>query len=169
MATEGMSEILKAFKGMKAAAQVKVMRKSLNAALNPAIKELRASAPKGSKPHKTYKGRVVPPGFLSRSVIKSTRISKDKKQVFGNVRMKSEAWYGSLLEHGWRPGKRSKDVKRASKKGSLSDSKLKSLGDNRRKIQGNKWFSKSIKRAEENVSKAYADKMFKEIMSGFKK
>lgn len=173
MATEGLDDILKAFEGLKKGAQAKVMRQALNAALVPVVKELRASAKKGSKPHKTYKGRLVAPGFLSRSVIKSTRLSKDKHQVFGNVRLKSEAWYGSLLEHGWRPGKRSRDVKRASKrksgKGGLSDEALKSLGDKRTKITGTKWFSKAVKRSEEEIYKAYADKMQQAILKEFRK
>jgi ribosomal protein L32 len=171
MATEGLDDINKAFELIGRAAQLKVMRRSLNAALNPALKELRANAPKGSKPHKTYKGRAVAPGFLSRSIKKSTRISRDKSRVLGNVRLASEAWYGSLLEHGWRPGKRTSKIKKASRrtKGGLTSANLSSLGDSRKKKVGNKWFSKVINRVSEPTLEAYSDRVEREIMKEWAK
>jgi HK97 gp10 family phage protein len=171
MAGKGIKEVLDSFDRLEKAAQNRVVRSAINAALNPVLKEARASAPKGKAPHKTYKGRTVPPGFLSNSIIKQTRISKDKRFVFGTVRPKSEAWYGSLLEHGWRAGGRSKRVKRESKrqKGGLSQKRLAELGDTRTRVPGNKWWSNAVSRASGQVDAAFQKKMDQAIMRAFKR
>lgn len=97
---KGADEAMRSFKRLKEAAKPRVMRSALNAALTPVLKEVRAAAPIGDEPHKTYKGRVVAPGFLSRNIKKSTKVSRDKKRVFGSVKPAPEAWYGSLPEYG---------------------------------------------------------------------
>lgn len=164
----GFDDAMASFAALEKAAQNRALRSAINAGLNPILKATRQSAPKGSAPHKTYKGRVVAPGFLSQSITKSTRIGRNKKFVFGTVRPKSEAWYGSLLEHGWRPGGRkgrSKAIKSASRrsKGGLSAAQLSKLGDTRRKIPGNKWWSRAIERAEPEVDAVVQEKLFDRI------
>lgn len=169
MADTGIKDISAAFERMKRAGQLKALRSSVNAALNPALKQLRAAAPKGSEPHKTYKGRTVAPGFLSRSVIKSTRVYRDKSGVTGNVRLRGEAWYGSLIEHGYRPGRRNRKVKSASRRvGSLSAAKLKELGDNRAKIQARPWFNPVINRVQAETEQVFRAKMQERIAKAFR-
>jgi len=162
MAVEGLSEVKKAFGNLQKGGQIRVLRSSLNAALVPVVKALRAAAPKGTEPHKTYKGRTVAPGFLSRKgVVKGVRVAKDKTRVFGNVRLASEAWYGSLIESGWRTGRRSKKVRRASRrtKGGLSSGRLKELGDKRVKKAGRPWFNPTIDSLGDKTMNAYSEKV----------
>ena len=167
MAVEGLSEVKKAFDNLQKAGQTRVLRSSLNAALVPVVKALRLAAPKGTEGHKTYKGRTVAPGFLSRKgIVKGVRVSKDKTRVFGNVRLAGEAWYGSMIEHGWRTGKRSKKVRRASKrtKGGLSSGRLKELGDKRIKKAGRPWFNPTVNSAGPKAMDAYSEKVRKTII-----
>lgn len=165
MATQGLEDINRAFDNLKKGGQIRTLRSATNAALNPALKALRAAAPRGSESHKTYKGRTVAPGFLSRrGIVKSVRVSKDKTRVLGNVRLAGEAWYGSLIEHGYRPGKRSNDIKKASRKGSLSDKRLSALGDNRVKRAPKPWFNPTVDKLSQPMLDAYSDKMEKAII-----
>src|SRR6185295_11910097 len=77
-----------------AAAGGKALRAAALQATQPLIEQLRSSVPKGHKPHKTYKGRLVAPGFLSRSLKRVTRISKDRRTVRVMIGVKREAFYG---------------------------------------------------------------------------
>jgi len=163
------ADTLKILKGMQNAAQLRVMRSALNASMVPAVKALRAAAPKGTEPHRSYMGRTLPPGYLSRSIVKSTRLARDKSRVFGNVRLRSEAFYGSFIEHGWRPGKRNSKVKNASRQGSLSSSRLKQLGDKRVKVAGRPWFNPTVARQSEEAANAFFTKMQKRILAEFLK
>lgn len=168
MAVEGIRDIQKAFRGLEKAGQIRVLRNSLNAALNPPLMAARASAPRGVQSHKTYKGRVVAGGFLSRRGIKkSTRVGKDRKRVFGNVRLDSEAFYGSFIEHGWRPGLRSKGLRRSLRRrgnGGLSKERVRQLNDSRRKIAGRPWFFPAVNRTEEQAWEMFSSKMTQAIM-----
>jgi len=63
--------------------------------------EAEARAPVGSVPHKTYKGRLVPPGFLSRSVKTAVTYSRDSGTVRAAIGPTAEAFYGTqFLEVG---------------------------------------------------------------------
>ena len=54
----------------------------------------KASAPSGTESHKTYKGRVVAPGFLKASVRMRSGISKDKQSAYALIGVAPEAFYG---------------------------------------------------------------------------
>jgi hypothetical protein len=165
MATEGLKNIVDTFDRLKSAGQLRVMRSAANASLTPVVKALRQAAPKGSEAHRTYKGRTVAPGFLSRSIVKSSRIARDRSRVFAHVRLASEAWYGSLIEHGYRPGRRSGAIRAESRKGSLSNQRLSELGDKRSvKIAPKPWFFDTVARLSDEVLDSYDDKMGKSIM-----
>lgn len=80
----------------------RVMKNALKQAATPVVKMARAKAPVGDRMHKTYKGRLVSPGFLSRNIDKQAFVTK---QGTGVVRMgpKAEAFYGTqFLERGTR-------------------------------------------------------------------
>lgn len=69
----------------------RVLRASVAAALRQVQKDARASAPVGTVAHKTYKGRLVAPGFASRSLRVVTRI-KDGTAT-GRLGVRAEAFY----------------------------------------------------------------------------
>lgn len=95
--TEGFDELDKMFKELGAAASGKALRQSVNFAVTPIVKEARANAPQGNDAHRTYKGRLVGPGFLSRNIGKKTFLSKSKNFASASVKPAGEAWYGSLF------------------------------------------------------------------------
>jgi HK97 gp10 family phage protein len=76
----------------------KVIRGAMNQALTPVVQSARQSVPKGSKGHKTYKGRLVSPGFASRSIKKKIKIVGDA--IVGRVGLQKEAFYALFFETG---------------------------------------------------------------------
>lgn len=151
MATKGLKEVEATFQRLEKAGQVRALRSAMNAALNPALKTLRAQAPKGSEAHKTYKGRVVAPGFLSRSVVKSVRVARDKSAVFGKVKLRGEAFYGSMIEHGWTPGSR------------------KGRSQNVSKIAPRPWFHPTVDKLSDATLQAFSDKMEQAVIREWNK
>lgn len=166
----GDKEIEQAFKRMGKAAELRILRSGMNAALTPPLQAARANAPVGRVPHVTYKGRTVVPGFLQRNIKKSTRIKRNRKGVLGQVGLAPEAWYGSLIQHGWRPGKRSKSVQQASRRtsGGLSDTQLTNLGDKRNKVAGRDWFTGPVNRAAEQSFDAFREKITQRILKAWR-
>lgn len=78
------------------------IRAGLNRGLNPVVKTARENAPKGESGHKTYKGRIVSPGFLSRSIKKKLKI--EGGSIVGRVGMIKDAFYGAFFETGFKAG-----------------------------------------------------------------
>jgi len=81
-----------------------VIRSGLNYATTPIIKDVRAMAHKGTRPHKTYKGRLVAPGFASRNVARVTRIVGDAIRTM--ISYRKEAFYETFFERGNKKVKR---------------------------------------------------------------
>jgi HK97 gp10 family phage protein len=69
----------------------KVLRQSAGAAMRVVQKEARARVPQGSVAHKTYKGRLVAPGFARRSL----RVVTSAKDGTATARLgvRAEAFY----------------------------------------------------------------------------
>jgi hypothetical protein len=84
------------------------LRAALNYAIDPAYRMAKQLAPKGSRMHKTHKGRMVAPGFLSRSITKNTKAARDKKGAAAIMKLKGEAFYGAFVAGGYRAGRRQK-------------------------------------------------------------
>lgn len=105
---KGAKELQKRLNNLEAKMQHKVLAQSLRRAFKPVQKDAVQNAPKGTEPHKTYKGRVVAPGFLKQNIkLKKMKI-RDKRFAGYTLAARDEAWYGQLIEIGWKPGKRSK-------------------------------------------------------------
>lgn len=94
---EGGEEIAAVLRAMDKSVSGKYLAQSVSAALTPIQREARRRAPKGSRMHRTYKGRLVAPGHLSRSIRKRVWRSKDGHFAAGRVGPSSEAWYGLLF------------------------------------------------------------------------
>ncbi|MCP4366337.1 MAG: hypothetical protein GY800_13720 [Planctomycetes bacterium] len=98
---EGLKELGEKLARIERATAIKSMRNACMAATLPVVKEMKAAAPKGNKVHRTYKGRLVAPGFLSRSVIRKTRVNKQTGAVSVRLGVKREAFYGvNFLDQG---------------------------------------------------------------------
>jgi len=68
-------------------------------ATSPAVKEMKAAIPVGSVEHKTFKGRLVAPGFAKRSIVRKGSLKKGVATI--TIGVKSEAFYAvSFVDQG---------------------------------------------------------------------
>ena len=82
----------------------KVLRSATSAALTPTFKKIKASAPVGGTPHRTFKGRLVGGGFLSRSLKRSSRFLPRPGKAIAKIKILPAAFYGAFYDVGV-PGK----------------------------------------------------------------
>lgn len=86
----------------------KLTAQALRSAMKPMLSAARANAPTGEDSHRTYKGRLVSPGFLKRNIkLKKLRF-RDKSRVGYGLWAQGEAWYGQALERGRKAGRKGK-------------------------------------------------------------
>ncbi len=98
---EGLKELeIKLSKLGKSVGQ-KTLRAATSAAILPTKRKMRAAEPVGSIEHKTYKGRLVAPGFLRRSIKHLSRFDKRTGTAIVRIGVKKEAYYGvSFVDKG---------------------------------------------------------------------
>lgn len=78
-----------------------LLRDSVRAALTDVVRDARQRIRVGTVPHKTYKGRVVKPGFAKKSIRLFVSIHRSNQRVDGVVGVRSEAFYAlQFLELG---------------------------------------------------------------------
>jgi len=90
---KGAKELDAKLAALGATAGEKVMRAALRAAMKPTLEKVKAAAPEGDRAHRTYKGRLVSPGFAKRSlrlVVPKMRDGKKFRIVLG---VRAEAFY----------------------------------------------------------------------------
>lgn len=107
-----------------------VLRRAAGQAMQPVLKEARATVPVGTEIHKTYKGRVVGPGFASRNLISRTKIDRKRQLVRAMVGPSTEAFYITQFIE---------------------------LGTS--KIEPNPWLELSLRRRRPEVVKLYSERM----------
>lgn len=81
------------------------LRSALNYAIDPAYKTAKQLAPKGSKMHKTKKGRIMAPGFMARTMKKRTFQHRDKMGASATISLDPQAYYGQFVAGGYKRGK----------------------------------------------------------------
>ena len=93
---QGLRELQAKLKDMESKTSQKVLRSALMTSATPTVRKLRAVAPVGTRDHRTYRGRLVAPGFLRRSVGKESKLVRGKKSTIAVVfiGVKKEAYYG---------------------------------------------------------------------------
>lgn len=75
----------------------RVMRPIVRAGIKPAFDKAAATIPVGTEAHRTYKGRLVAPGFSKRSLRIVTRVSEDKTRISAALGVRKEAFYAVLF------------------------------------------------------------------------
>lgn len=90
---EGAKELSKKLAALGALAGGKALRSAVGAAATPIKKEAESNIPTGKKAHKTYKGRLVAPGFASRNIVKRTRLYRNRQTAVAVVGVRREAFY----------------------------------------------------------------------------
>lgn len=77
---------------------VPILRSAVRAGIRPAFKRAQQTIPIGKAAHRTYKGRLVAPGFSKRSLRIVTKVSQDKQTVSAALGVRREAFYAVLFE-----------------------------------------------------------------------
>jgi len=78
----------------------KVLRSATSGALTPTFKKIKMAAPIGGTSHRTFKGRLVGGGFLSRSIKRSSRFFPRKGKAIAKIKILPEAFYGAYYDVG---------------------------------------------------------------------
>lgn len=97
----GVEALQRKLKKVEKAVQPKLVAQSARAALVPMMKTARANAPRGTETHRTYKGRLVAPGFLERNIKLRKMKFRDKNRVGYSLAARGEAFYGKIIEPGF--------------------------------------------------------------------
>lgn len=90
---EGLKKLLRQLKTLTRSDGGKALRRSARAAIQEPLQRARAAIPVGVDEHRTYKGRIVQPGFAKRSIRAIVTVSRDKKKVEAILGVKAEAFY----------------------------------------------------------------------------
>lgn len=97
---EGLAELTRRLNALELSLSTKVLRAAMRRAVRPTINKMKSAAPKGRVAHRTYRGRLVAPGFLSRSVKARTKIDRQAGSASVIIGVLKEAWYGTLYDTG---------------------------------------------------------------------
>lgn len=92
---EGLKELSKQLEKLGKELGTKTLRNATRSALAPTHRKIKALTPVGKRAHRTYKGRLVAPGFLKRSI--KLRSSSRKGRVSASIAANPEAFYGMFL------------------------------------------------------------------------
>lgn len=95
---EGLKELSKKLEKLGKELGTKTLRNATRAAMVPTHKKILALTPVGKESHRTYKGRLVAPGFLKRNI--KLRSSSRKGVISASISAKDEAFYGMFLALG---------------------------------------------------------------------
>ncbi len=71
----------------------KVLRKVVRAAFKPTYQAALVAIPVGTVMHRTYRGRIVAPGFAKSTLKLKTSVSKDKQMARATIGVGAEAFY----------------------------------------------------------------------------
>lgn len=94
MATlEGTRELARKLDELGRGVQGRVLRATVKEAMLPTYRRALSTVPIGTRPHKTYKGRTVEPGFTQENLRLKTWVSKDKGSAVAMVGVNEEAYY----------------------------------------------------------------------------
>ena len=99
----GLGELQAKLSAMESKTSQKALRSALMQSATPMVRKMRAAAPVGTRAHRTNRGRLVAPGFLRRSVAKSSKLIRSENSTVAVVfiGVKKEAYYGiQFLDRG---------------------------------------------------------------------
>jgi len=100
----GMRDLEKALAALGTEMGGKILKSAANKAVKRTMDTMIGMAPMGKRSHRTYKGRLVAPGFLKQSVKKKTYYRKGRVTV--NIGVTKEAFYGVSFTDYKRKGQR---------------------------------------------------------------
>lgn len=89
----GVASLTKQLEALGKLEDGKALRDSARAGLKPTFTRAQATIPVGTVEHRTYKGRLVAPGFGKRSLRLLVSMSKDKTKATAILGVRAEAFY----------------------------------------------------------------------------
>lgn len=95
---EGVADLTAKLKALGSEFVGPTMRAVLRAAIKPAFEKANQTIPIGLEAHRTYKGRLVAPGFSKRSIRIVTRLDKNGTTASVALGVRKEAFYAVLFE-----------------------------------------------------------------------
>lgn len=105
---KGADKLAAQFRALREGVRGPVLRAAVKAGMKPALERATVNAAQLSQHHelhRTYKGRLVAPGFTSRSLRVITTISGDKLAAEAKLGVRKEAFYAvQFIERGWSRG-----------------------------------------------------------------
>jgi HK97 gp10 family phage protein len=95
-ALEGVNKLMRQLGELGKLEEGKAIRRAVREGIEPALARAKATVPIGSVMHRTYKGRLVAPGFASRNLRLVTSLSRDKQMAAAILGVRNEAYYALL-------------------------------------------------------------------------
>lgn len=93
MALEGVAALTRQLEALGKLEDGKVLRNAVRAGIKPATERAKALIPVGVDAHRTYRGRLVAPGFAKRSIKTRVNLSRDKQKATASLGVGPEAFY----------------------------------------------------------------------------
>lgn len=90
---EGTAELSRQLRALGAAFSIPILRAAVRAGIKPAHDRWKATIWKGNQAHRTYKGRLVAPGFSSRNTRVVTKAEQGGTVVSAALGVRKEAFY----------------------------------------------------------------------------
>ena len=98
---EGVKELLAKLNRLDARTVAKAQRSILFKATTPVVRQMKAQVPVGTEAHRTYKGRLVAPGFTKRSIKRLTGTKHLNRGLLSiAIGVRAEGWYSFLYDQG---------------------------------------------------------------------
>lgn len=164
---KGLKELSSKLNALERTVAGKTLRSAAMLATTPAMKRMKATAPRGKKLHRTYKGNLVAPGFLSRSIKRKSTYRNGRAKV--SVGVKKEAFYGVLfVDPGTKPHripKKNWDPRRGGKwrKRGLAFNGRVVSHVNHPGASPKPWFKSSFVKSEREMVKKFAETLRKKV------
>lgn len=90
---EGTRELSRQLAELGKATSGRVLKAAVGEAMLPTFRQALSTVPVGTRPHRTYKGRMVEPGFAQQNLRLKTWVSRDKSAAAAMVGVAPEAYY----------------------------------------------------------------------------
>lgn len=90
---EGVAELSRQLRELGAAFSIPILRAAVRAGIKPAKDRWAQTIWKGNTAHRTYKGRLVAPGFSSRQIRVVTKAEEGGTRVSAALGVRKEAFY----------------------------------------------------------------------------
>jgi len=94
---EGVSFLTKQLLDLAGTAAPRQLVGVAKAAIQPALHAARSTVPQGTEPHKTYKGRLVSPGFALASLETDAKFNRQTGSAEARLGYRQEAFYAAIF------------------------------------------------------------------------